>query len=24
MKSVCFLLISIFEGFCADASRHRR
>jgi RiboL-PSP-HEPN len=24
MKSVCFLLVSIFDSYCADASRHRR
>ncbi len=24
MKSVCLLLISIFDGFCADGSRHIR
>jgi hypothetical protein len=24
MKSVCLLLISVFDGFCADGSRHKR
>jgi hypothetical protein len=24
MRSVCFLLLSVFDGYCADASRHRR
>ena len=24
MKSVCLLLINVFDGFCADASRYRR
>jgi hypothetical protein len=24
MKSVCLLLVSVFDGFCADGSRHKR
>jgi hypothetical protein len=24
MKSVCLFLVSVFDGFCADAQRHRR